>query len=1448
MDRSLYNDDRDLFDNTNNHNNSEAEHLNKRKKSNSGPRRYKNFKKNGFKVKEIETDFQLNRNDLFNNNKGMNTGLNQTLQILASSGVSSPPASNIVNSHNFRVGGSAKNSRYNGMKRPVSAVMSKLNSPNASVDLPVFDLNRMRPKIIRNDKRSLYDNVLKLKLAHNSKVSENTKLRTNLYKLEAENTRKDKILEEILQNNTGIAQIGRIKAEGHLSSAMKRHIKDLRQEVEMKDEEIKRLNKNIRLTKFKELETEVQTYMKECERLRILAKGVITSKDPLLDNQTRHELEQRFHDQTMIMERLRGENRNLEQLLHEKEIEIIHLKDLSAENKERPKSNKRDPSVRERRRHEKQLKSKNKEISKLQSEILSLKKTLNNLKSTCLTPEQLKSERERDRLKMSDVLRQRTALESELNKLKADKFSQNRQANTTRNEIEDLKKQLQDQKDKNSSQQKELERFRTLYITEKSIHTPHLESKDDPQNVSQAVKPAPDFTKVHGISLNQDVSEVINQPDDPEEDNTRINTPKKEETKIGKALMDKEIINTPEGDDYDEEAKKDKPTPQETPKTPPKIPTKGIIPVPIEKPLLELKSVEKEKTSKRSVRLSQENEPKVSPKAEEKVLETPMRKSHEASESSIHVSKKDESKNDVSDDGDISNIAVNYISSTLNQYMDQTTEERKTTPKKRKSSSQESKPEEREIEIEIKPASPKENQADNPDDNFDEDLEDDDIRDQELDPRKDRLSSNIDGTNMNDLTENRSDSSIEMELEEKKSSNTNVYKSRVSIVDLPEFVKIEFKLILQNKKIPYEKISKLFPSTKRISLEQLKVHFEELQKFEDPDIIEQICRYLVENDAHGDLIPYDVNADMDKIAVVSKFKNKVVTEDYIIFDEDNAIKKAEMNEIKENIQEILSSDMDIFRSALGIEDVNQNGFLSYDQFRGVLRGMNLNFTKLHIEFMVYEMYKMSQNSRKLNYRHLLEILTQDSSEYMHKYEDVEDDSFFSQSVTKADARKFALEAPENAKEAENIDNEETQINNSENMNTENHQDTDKNPTDADLAEGEDEYINDEEMIRIAETCLLRIANELKVKDISIRELFKDDMVVEHIEDQKIELLAPIHFIEGIRRLGIEDFTELDIACLVNILSRQELSDLILIEELDILKDTDRLRGLIDEMLDKTNENQEVSTEGKEEDEEQQPGDAPKKKGLDFNCVGDRSVCVIFLFIEHLIRNDLNTYNFFGNKVYQQLVKAKSKESTVELIAAKDFFDTLKQEVVTQEFLETIDDTKILTREGETYQTVQEDLKDILSIDSNYKDLIFMKKLTKFIEEVSQSDDLKERALNFIPSENLEIGNNEDSLRSALHNFQAPPDDNRRNMSNGGLAGGAERLKTIEEEDKQYETASHIYQTQDRGTSKNTSHFKNKSKKNDLSPNSQDFFSDPGANKGDSRKRLDESSYSNESFA
>ena len=133
----------------------------------SSSRRYRKQSKNKFKGKNIDTDFNVQRNDpLMNINNLMsnNMSTNQTMPMFASSNVVSPSAGNMSNSKGFVVANTTKNIRFSGAnKRPVSAVMANRLSPHSSVELPMFDLNRMRPRNIKRDKMSLYDDAMKLK-------------------------------------------------------------------------------------------------------------------------------------------------------------------------------------------------------------------------------------------------------------------------------------------------------------------------------------------------------------------------------------------------------------------------------------------------------------------------------------------------------------------------------------------------------------------------------------------------------------------------------------------------------------------------------------------------------------------------------------------------------------------------------------------------------------------------------------------------------------------------------------------------------------------------------------------------------------------------------------------------------------------------------------------------------------------------------------------------------------------------------------------------------------------------------------------------------------------------------------------------------------------------------------------------------------------------------------
>jgi len=389
-----------------------------------------------------------------------------------------------------------------------------------------------------------------------------------------------------------------------------------------------------------------------------------------------------------------------------------------------------------------------------------------------------------------------------------------------------------------------------------------------------------------------------------------------------------------------------------------------------------------------------------------------------------------------------------------------------------------------------------------------------------------------------------------------------------------------------------------------------------------------------------------------------------VFEDYTVFDEDNEVKRKEIDKISDSIKQILKPCIMSLREAFECEDSGNNGYLSIEAFKKVLKEMEVKLKKVHVEYMVYEMYKVSKNSKKLKYSRIFELFDKDhrASQILNSDkkvdENYEEDSFLGlamdepisggideevketaqdvgvqeteaefgetgQEIIKEKEKQYQITTnddhhPETYGE-ETSNHEDTFLDTSQNQDTQNnletHLDTENNKfmTDRSSAdqnmqnEGEnnEDYLTDEEMIKLSENCLIRISNELIAKDVSIQDLFKDNIVIKEFEDQEIELLDPLHFIEGLKKLGIDDFNELEIACLVNLLTRPELEDYILVEELNILKDNNNIRESVTEMIGKSG--QSTFRDNQDETDQPQNNEPERKRGMNFSKVGSRSI-------------------------------------------------------------------------------------------------------------------------------------------------------------------------------------------------------------------------------------------------
>lgn len=104
----------------------------------------------------------------------------------------------------------------------------------------------------------------------------------------------------------------------------------------------------------------------------------------------------------------------------------------------------------------------------------------------------------------------------------------------------------------------------------------------------------------------------------------------------------------------------------------------------------------------------------------------------------------------------------------------------------------------------------------------------------------------------------------------------------------------------------------------------------------------------------------------------------------------------------------------------------------------------------------------------------------------------------------------------------------------------------------------------------------------------------------------------------------------------------------------------------------------------EDEESPEPvnSEKTKKKGLDLNTLTDDSKTLLLNFLIFLESENMSVSNFFANVKYEQQVKTKKKQSTVDIVPAEDFFRLI------QENYEIVSDVNLT-------EQVKSELQDLL---------------------------------------------------------------------------------------------------------------------------------------------------------
>ncbi|XP_071617601.1 IQ domain-containing protein E isoform X13 [Heliangelus exortis] len=124
------------------------------------------------------------------------------------------------------------------------------------------------------EKEDMYDEIIELKKTIQAQKNEGHRMKTKLRRLEEENNRKDKQIEQLLDPSRG-SELARALSEkktdnGWVVSGLKQKIFKLEQECKEKDNTINKFQADMKTTDLEDMRLAMETYYEEVHRLQLL--------------------------------------------------------------------------------------------------------------------------------------------------------------------------------------------------------------------------------------------------------------------------------------------------------------------------------------------------------------------------------------------------------------------------------------------------------------------------------------------------------------------------------------------------------------------------------------------------------------------------------------------------------------------------------------------------------------------------------------------------------------------------------------------------------------------------------------------------------------------------------------------------------------------------------------------------------------------------------------------------------------------------------------------------------------------------------------------------------------------------------------------------------------------------------------------------------------------------
>ena len=262
-------------------------------------------------------------------------------------------------------------------------------------------------------------------------------------------------------------------------------------------------------------------------------------------------------------------------------------------------------------------------------------------------------------------------------------------------------------------------------------------------------------------------------------------------------------------------------------------------------------------------------------------------------------------------------------------------------------------------------------------------------------------------------------------------------------------------------------------------------------------------------------------------------------------------------------------------------------------------------------------------------------------------------------------------------------------------------------------------MDEEQMLDVAESCFIRMSELMLSKGRTVRGIFTKYSVPEMFPDRTIlELLTPISFLEGVREAGLSDLQEMEAACLMRVLSKPELDNSIILNELVLIMENFGVMDQMDEdehddYIPDTDTEASKSVQGDEEAKEdpkkEKSKDAgekekTKKRVHDLKKIDAKGIKILRKLARHLLKQFLHPREFFGKAVTKENIKTKKREFNIDVLKVKDFYLKIKIANIRKKLTEN------------------ESLNMELCLDKkNHKNLFNVKLLVKALEELAEEE-------------------------------------------------------------------------------------------------------------------------------